>query len=44
MLSGGGGRVSGDHNWEVEYAGVTLPLEGGGLEDSEVGFEIEPLD
>lgn len=23
---------------------MTLPLEGGGLEDREVGFEMEPLD
>ena len=44
-LSGGGGCVSGDHNWDVEYAGVTFPLlDGGGLEENEVGFEMEPLD
>ena len=23
---------------------MTLPLDGGGLEDREVGFEMEPLD
>jgi hypothetical protein len=45
VFSGGGGCVSGDHSWEVEYAGVMLPLDdGGGLNDSDVGFEMESLD